>query len=170
MPYAADGKIAVDDFDGSIEITEAQYAEALEGMLNGLCVTISGGFKVAPPEPLPIPPEPELTPAEIEATAFAVLYSKQRQALAQISAIQSRVDALNYLINDQDPDDPDYLEPTGAEIAELPVRKAQLKLWNSYRAKLGRVTGLAGWYQTPAWPVIPEPYTSEMSAEVPLAS
>lgn len=167
MPFAADGKIAVDVFEGSIEITEAQYAEALEGMLCGLCVTIGGGFKVAPPEPAPPPPEPELTPAEIEAAAFAVLYSKQRQALAQISAIQSRVDALNYLIDGQDPEDPDYLEPTGEEIAELPVRKAQLKLWNSYRAKLGRVTGLVGWYQTPTWPVIPETYTSEMSAEAP---
>lgn len=169
MPYAADGKIAVDYFDGSIEISEAQYAQALDGMLGGLCVTIVDGFKIAPPAPPPPPPEPEPTPEELEAVAFASLYARQRQALAQISAIQSRIDALNYLISEQDLEDPDYMEPTGEEIAELPVRKAQLKLWNTYRAKLGRVTGLAGWYQTPAWPVIPEPYTSEMSVETPQA-
>lgn len=167
MPYAADGKIAVDHFDGSLEITEEQYVEALEGMLNGMRVTIDEGFKVAPPEAPPAPPEPEPTPAEVESAAFAVLYAKQRQALAQISAIQSRIDALNYLIDGQDPEDPDYLEPTDEEIAELPVRKAQLKLWNAYRVKLGRVTGLSGWYQTPAWPAVPETYTSEMSAEAP---
>lgn len=111
------------------------------------------------------PPAPVPLPAEIEAAAFAALNAKQRQAAVQVGAIQSRVDALNYLIDGQDPEDPDYMEPTDAEIAELPVRKAQLKVWNTYRVKLGRVTGLAGWYQTPTWPIVPEPYTSEMSAE-----
>ncbi len=124
------------------------------------------------------PPTPVPLPAQVEAATFAHLNAKQRQAIAQISAIQSRVDAINYLINTGDPDhpdylepdDPDYLAPTAEEIAELPVRKAQLKAWNTYRGKLGRVTTSAGWYQTPAWPAVPAPYTSEMSAAAPEAA
>lgn len=120
----------------------------------------------------------QLALARLEAINTSLLDSKQRQATVQISAIQSRIDAINYLINTGDPDHPDYLEPddpdymapTAAELAELPVRKAQLKAWNTYRGKLGRVMTSAGWYQTPAWPLMPEPYTSEMSATAPSAS
>lgn len=110
------------------------------------------------------------TPAQIEAATIAQLEAKQRQANAQVTALQGRIDTLVYLIDDQDPEDLDYIDPTPAEIAELPVRKAQLKLWNAYRVKLGRVTGIAGWYQTPTWPVMPEPYTSEMSAVTPASA
>jgi hypothetical protein len=121
------------------------------------------------------PPIPVDSPAQVEAAAFALLDSKQRVAVLQISALQSRVDSINYLINTGnpdhpdylEPDDPDYLEPTPEELAELPVRKVQLKSWNTYRGKLGRVTTSPGWYQTPAWPAAPAPYTSEMSASTP---
>lgn len=102
------------------------------------------------------PPDPVPSPAQIEATANALLDSKLRQANAQVTALQGRVDAIN-----------DAIEFGGAlpeEIAELPIRKAQLTLWKKYRIELGRVKAAPGWYQTPAWPVIPEPYTSETSA------
>lgn len=92
------------------------------------------------------------------------LQRRQRQANAQVTALSGRVTTLDYLINQQDPDDEDYIAPTPAEIAELPVRKAQLKSWNSYNVKLGRVSTAAGWPQKPAWPVMPEPYTNETSA------
>lgn len=113
-------------------------------------------------------PQPVPSPQHMEDLAFADLASRQRQAILQISAIQSRIDAIDYLMNGQDEEDPEYMAPTPEEIAELPVRKAQLKTWNSYRAKLGRVTTIAGWYETPTWPTIPEPYTSEVgkSSEV----
>ncbi|WP_223472901.1 MULTISPECIES: hypothetical protein [unclassified Pseudomonas] len=115
------------------------------------------------------------SPAKQESDAITMLDAKQRQATLQISALQSRIDAINYLINTSNPDhadylvpdDPDYMEPTEAELEELQVRKAQLKSWNIYRGKLGRVTTLPGWYQNPAWPVAPTPYTSEMSESVP---
>jgi hypothetical protein len=109
-------------------------------------------------------PLPEVVPSpqQVESLAFSNLEGRQRQALLQITAIQYRIDAIEYLVNGQDEDDPDYMEPTPAEIAELPVRKAQLKSWNNYRAKLGRVTSIAGWYETPTWPAIPETYTSEL--------
>jgi hypothetical protein len=94
------------------------------------------------------------------------LNALSRQANAQVTALQGRVNTLDYLINQQDPDDEDYIEPSAAEIAELPVRKAQLKSWNSYNVKLGRVSTQATWPSAPAWPVQPEPYTNETSAVV----
>lgn len=98
------------------------------------------------------------------------LQSRQRQANAQVTALSGRVATLDYLINQQDPDDEDYIEPSAAEIAELPVRKAQLKSWNSYNVKLGRVSAAAGWPSAPAWPTMPEPYTNETSAVAPQTS
>jgi hypothetical protein len=115
------------------------------------------GIFTAPPPPVP-------TYEEYLGAATDELQSRQRQANAQVTALSGRVTTLDYLINQQDPDDEDYIEPSAAEIAELPVRKAQLKSWNSYNVKLGRVSMAAGWPQTPAWPVMPEPYTNETSA------
>lgn len=91
------------------------------------------------------------------------LENRLRQANAQVFALQGRVNNLDWLINQQDPDDEDYTEPTADEIAELPVRRAQLTKWNSYTAKLNRVKTAAGWPRTPVWPVMPEPYTTETS-------
>jgi hypothetical protein len=96
----------------------------------------------------------------------AELERLQRLANAQVTALQGRVNTLDYLINQQDPDDEDYIEPSAAEIADLPVRKAQLKSWNSYNVKLGRVSTQAAWPSAPVWPVQPEPYTNETSAVV----
>lgn len=66
MSYAANGLISRDPIEGGIEITDAQYAEALAGMLSGKVVTIDGGFKIDfPPQPEP-PSEPEPTLDEIK--------------------------------------------------------------------------------------------------------
>lgn len=54
MPYAANGQISHDPIPGGIEITPAQYTEALDGMLDGKVVSVDGGFKVA------FPPAPEV--------------------------------------------------------------------------------------------------------------
>jgi hypothetical protein len=61
MPYAANGKISTDPFEGAIEITQDQYQEALAGIMSGKIITVDGGFSVIDvPEP-PVPePEPEL--------------------------------------------------------------------------------------------------------------
>ena len=60
MPYAAEGAISQDPIPGCVEITEAQYAEALDGMLAGLVVTVDDGFKVAEAQVLePLPPTEE---------------------------------------------------------------------------------------------------------------
>jgi hypothetical protein len=68
MPYAAENQISVSPIAGGIEITDAQYQQALDGMLTGQIVTIENGFAVIdkpePPEPEP-EPEPEKTPQEL---------------------------------------------------------------------------------------------------------
>lgn len=105
------------------------------------------------------PPEIVPLPASVEAAANGLLDAKLRQANAQVTALQGRIDAIN--------DGIEFEEALPEEIAELPVRKSQLTLWKKYRIELGRVKATPGWYQTPAWPVVPEPYTSETSANMP---
>lgn len=107
---------------------------------------------------------PPLTAEQILQASTAQVYALTRQANAQVSALSGRVTTLDYLLNGQDEDDPDYIEPTAADIEELAQRKAQLKTWNSYAIKLGRITSAVGWSSNPTWPKLPEPYTSETSA------
>ncbi len=113
-------------------------------------------------------PLPQYTAEELLAHQLTIatndLTAKSRQATAQITAIQGRVTALDFTVNGQDPDDPDYLPPLDSEIAELPVRVAQLKAWNLYSTRLGRVKLQATWPSAPVWPVMPEPLTNEVSA------
>lgn len=114
---------------------------------------VNGEF-VAPPVP-----EPDWL-----ALSTAEVGRLQRLTNAQITALQGRVNTLDFLINQQDPDDEEYMEPTDAEVAEFPERKAQLKSWNSYSAKLDRVRTQATWPSAPVWPTVPVPYTNETSA------
>ncbi len=107
------------------------------------------------------PPDPVPLPAQVEAAAIALLDSKQRVAALQISAIQSRIDAINDAI--------EFEEALPEEVAELPGLSALLILWKKYRIALGRVITIAGWYQTPTWPVTPDPYNSEMSVSNPVS-
>lgn len=90
MPFAANDKIAQEEFSGSIEITDAQYAEALDGMCTGLLVTIDDGFKVvAPPPPDRLPRPPELEPKDREVLwryeSLAVI-ARQLQAIEEDEA------------------------------------------------------------------------------------
>jgi hypothetical protein len=55
MPWAINGQISTDMLDGGIEITDAQYAEALEGIAAGKAVSIANGFEII--DPLVAPPE-----------------------------------------------------------------------------------------------------------------
>lgn len=84
-----------------------------------------------------------------------ILESKLRQASAQVTALQGRVDALNDAV--------ELDMATDEEIAEQPVRATQLKTWKTYRVLLGRVSTQSKWPTTPVWPTTPEPYTSETS-------
>lgn len=79
-----------------------------------------------------------------------------RQANAQITAIQGRIDMINDAI-DIGEDEPGWAE-------ELPSRKAQLVLWKKYRIDLNKVSLQIGWASNVIWPIIPQTYTDEMSS------
>jgi len=62
MPYAAEGQISTSPIPGGVKITDQQYQQALDGILQGQVVSVDGGFTVADPPPPPEPePEPEPT-------------------------------------------------------------------------------------------------------------
>lgn len=83
MPYAADGKIAQEWFEGCIEITQEQYVDAFNGIMSGLAVTIvDGALHIGPPAQAEPEPEPEPDPT-------------YQQDLAQLNAAyQADVDKL----------------------------------------------------------------------------
>lgn len=62
MPYASEGLISQDPIQGGVEISTQQYLHALEGMQQGLEVTIGSGFQVAAPAE---PPSHKLTDFEL---------------------------------------------------------------------------------------------------------
>lgn len=92
-----------------------------------------------------VPPPP--TEAEILAAASLKLQQATQLAAAQKTALTERIGTINDAI--------DFEEATPAEIAELPVRQAQLTEWKRYAILLGRVTTQTGWYATVVWPVEP---------------
>lgn len=51
MPYAQNGTISQSPVEGGIRISQKQYETALAAMLDGLEVTIDGGFAIRPPRP-----------------------------------------------------------------------------------------------------------------------
>ncbi len=83
----------------------------------------------------------------------AELNTRTRLATAQVTALQSRVDAINDAIAG------DYALPE--EVEEKPLRVSALADWKKYRVLLGRVTGLPVWPGAPTWPDQPEPYNEE---------
>lgn len=109
---------------------------------SGWVVTPDGsGWSFAPWTP------PPPTAAEILASQSAILVSLKQTAEAQKVALTNRVGTLNDAIE---------LEmATPEEVAELPLRKAQLVEWKRYAVLLGRVTSQAGWPPDVEWPVQP---------------
>jgi hypothetical protein len=52
MPYAAEGQISTDPIDGGIEITDEQYAEAINAVISGKVIKIENGqMVIADPPP-----------------------------------------------------------------------------------------------------------------------
>lgn len=131
MPYAHNNRISQDPIDGGIEITQAQYASALEGMAKGLVVTIEGGFSVGPmPEPEPEQQAPmpitifssldylaKFTDAEYRAARTGTM--RAQRALDMLIAAQY-VDIIN------DPRVPAALDTMITDCGMTQERKAQL--------------------------------------------
>lgn len=70
MPFAANGTISMEPLEGGIPITDAQYQAALEGIAEGLVVSVRDGTLhiEEPPEP-EVPEEQDQEPQPI--TIFA---------------------------------------------------------------------------------------------------
>ncbi|NMY95624.1 tail fiber assembly protein [Pseudomonas proteolytica] len=130
MPYAANNEIAFDKFEGSIKITKEQYLQALEGMQEGLVVSIDGGFKVSPPAqaPTPIP-----TPEELAQQVLAYRDRLLTNATIRISPLQFAVD-----LGDESHEDME-----------------KLSAWKQYCVALNRIQVQAGFPQSINWPVEP---------------
>lgn len=66
MPWAASGQISTSPIVGGVEIGEAEYRAALDGMANGKAVSIEGGIfaLIDPAQPDP-EPEPGPTPPSL---------------------------------------------------------------------------------------------------------
>lgn len=92
-----------------------------------------------------VPPPP--TPEEILASQSAILQQLTQLANAQKVALTNRITTLQDAI--------DLEMATPEEVAELPVRQAQLLEWKRYAIYLGRVTGQDGWPPDVEWPVQP---------------
>ena len=135
MPYAANGMIAQDRFPGAIEITEEQYSKAIQGMYDGLVVTIDGGFNVLVPKVDVPPPTPSPAPTPEEVRMFAVA---ERDRLLSLAAL--RMAPLQDAV--------DLETATPAEIASL-------KQWKRYRVDLNRVEQQPDFPTTVAWPEVP---------------
>lgn len=52
MPYAAEGSVSTDPIDGGIEITDEQYAEAINAVISGKLIKVENGQMVIA-DPLP---------------------------------------------------------------------------------------------------------------------
>lgn len=101
MPYASNGQIGHDPIAGGIEISEAQYAAALEGMQVGHIVTIDGGFRIGP---APIEPElrEELTFEQRRARQLAIINGAFERDAAALTAGYPETERLTWMVQQQE--------------------------------------------------------------------
>ncbi|MEJ5039176.1 tail fiber assembly protein [Pseudomonas sp. MYb398] len=134
MPYAAHRVVSTDPFEGAIEITTEQYRTAVDGMVEGMVVSIEGGFSVEfPPQP-EAPPEAPPTPDELRVVALA-----QRDALMAVAA--TRMAPLQYAV--------DLGDATADE-------EAMLAAWKRYSVDLNRIEQQETFPDQVDWPVSPD--------------
>ncbi|WP_327439891.1 tail fiber assembly protein [Pseudomonas donghuensis] len=138
MPYAANGVVSTVPLPGSIEISQAQYQEAIEGMGIGKVVSIEGGFLVAFP---PIPEAPVIAPPTLD--EMRVMVISRRDSLLAIAAV--RMAPLQ-----------DAVE-LGVVTAD---ERAALEAWKRYRIDLNRVELQAGFPRLVEWPASPDVFVA----------
>lgn len=102
--------------------------------------TYAGGVFSPPPIDPP-------TPEQVLSSQSAKLSALKSVANAQKTALTNRISELNDAV--------EYEVATTDEIAELPLRVAQRKLWGLHSIDLGRVTSQEGWPPDVIWPVAP---------------
>ena len=135
MPYAINGSISTEPLDGAIEITEEQYRAAVDGVCDGMTISIEGGvLSIAVPAPPELPPEVLPTPDELRAKALA-----QRDGL--MAAATARMTPLKYAV-----------ELGVATDAE----EATLTAWKHYCVDLNRIEQQPGFPGGVGWPISPD--------------
>jgi hypothetical protein len=72
MPWAGTNAVAVDEFEGAIEITDEQYIDAINAMIEGRAVSIENGFEIVDGTPEEPPPD-EPTIADYASAAQLVV-------------------------------------------------------------------------------------------------
>jgi hypothetical protein len=129
-------------WDGNLETWQPPdgYEMALLTGYAGIGWSYADGVFTPPPV---VPP----TDAQIIAANTSTLQQANQLTTAQKTALTNRIDTLNDAI--------ELKMATPEEVAELPVRTAQLLEWKRYAVFLGRVTGQTGWALTVVWPAQP---------------
>ena len=96
MPWAAHNTISTSPIEGGIEITDADFRAALEGIMEGKIVSIDGGVfaLVDPPAPEP-EPEPEPGPPTLE--DYRVAIRDYVDATAQTRNYDNAVSCASYV-------------------------------------------------------------------------
>jgi len=134
MPYAINGSISTEPLDGAIEITEEQYRDAVDGMCDGMTVSIEGGvLSIAFPAPLELPPETPPTQEELRAKALAVRDGLMGVATARMAPLQYAVE---------------LSAATDTEIAAL-------EAWKWYCVELNRIEQQPSFPDAVEWPTSP---------------
>lgn len=90
MPYAINGTVSQDELPGSVEISVEQYQQAINGMMDGMVVTVTHGFKVDWPAPPDEKPD-EKTEEEIQ---FEKVASENLWVSAELSAVSRQLEAI----------------------------------------------------------------------------
>lgn len=125
----------------SVKISDERYDQVIANPLMG---KVRGHDS----EGLPILLDPPTPPAETEATKRSELQALNQLAANQKSALSNRIGVIN--------DNIEFGEETEDELAELPLRSAQLVAWKKYAGALGKVTTQVGWFEDTQWPKQPE--------------
>lgn len=135
MPYAIDGSVSTEPLDGAIEITDKQYRDAVDGMCEGMTVSIVDGvLSIAFPPPPELPPEVPPTPEELRAKALAERDALMATAAARMAPLQFAVEL--------------------GDATE--TEKATLIAWKRYCVELNRIEQQPQFPTAVAWPVSPE--------------
>ncbi|QIW86447.1 hypothetical protein AMA1_19 [Achromobacter phage AMA1] len=116
MPYANHGIVSQDAIEDGIEITDEQYAEAVEAMVEGRIVVVDqdGGLVLKWPDPEPDPEPPSPDPPRLR----VVSRFQGREAMWQTPHGETTLfEAAETVIND--PETPPMYKRAWAELQEF---------------------------------------------------
>jgi len=134
MPYATDDRISQTPIAGGIEITEADYAAALDGMQQGKVVSIVDGALVVafPPHPEPEPePEPQTNYVLFKSTFIRRMSEEEAVIMERVLGRAETPAKLRLLFNSVEyfvSDDPLFGDLMVAVAAALGAERAQTLL------------------------------------------